>query len=105
MAKKSSPYKYEGKTFRYDFQNHLVEYLYKASADEIREEQEWRDSHGGRHLIDIEDDGFVVVMAVGLREGNWRNKASRNEYLSEWIDDIDEEARILVAEATKEFCI
>lgn len=42
MAKLSSPYKFQGKIFRYDFQNSMVQYLYKASAEEIEEERKRR---------------------------------------------------------------
>lgn len=102
MAKLSSPYKFHGKIFRYDFTNSLVQYLYKASPEEIQEEQEWRQKHHSS-LIDIDDDGYVEVTAAGLRRENWDRKEVRDEYLAGWIEEIEEENEYLMAEAAEEF--
>lgn len=38
---KSKPYKLNGKLFRYDFDHSMVEYIYKADAEDIALEEEW----------------------------------------------------------------
>lgn len=98
---KSKPYKYNGKLFRYDFDRCMVEYIYKASKEEIKENDEWKAEHNGRPLFDIDEDGYCVTEAVGLRVENWRRKAIRDEYLSEWCFELDEEAAYLKWEFEK----
>ena len=89
---KSKPYKLDGRLFRYDYDRCVVEYIYKASAEDIKEEQEWIAEHG-RPLLDIDADGYSVVDSVGLRKENWDNREARREYLGEWSAELDEEAK------------
>ena len=97
---KSKPYKLNGKLFRYDFDTATVAQIFKATDDLIWEEKEWIESHG-RPLYDIDRDGYIETASVGLRRENWRNKAARDEYLAEWIEELDEEARILTSNFIK----
>ena len=97
---KSKPYKLNGKTFRYDYDACVVEYLYKASAEDIREEQEWIEKHG-TPLFGIDKAGYSVIDAVGLRAENWKNKAARNEYLAEWAWELDENSAFLAEQYRK----
>ena len=94
---KTKPYKFRGKIFRYDFDCSVVEYIEKADEDMISAEKEWRNTHDWP-LYGIDDDGYVVLGSVGLRKENWINKAVRDEYLSGWSDELDEEAAVLVDE-------
>ena len=97
---KSKPYKLNGKLFRYDFDECVVEYIYRASAEEIKDEQEWIEKHG-RPLIGIDADGYSVVESVGLSKKNWKNKEVRDEYLSAWSCELDEEAAYLMDDFVK----
>ena len=97
---KSGVYKFKGKMFRYNYDDSVVEYIYKATAEEIKDEQEWIEKHG-IPLINIGKDGYVVVMEVGLSEKNWKNKEVRDEYLLEWVYDIDEENNALLNDFIK----
>lgn len=97
---KSRPYKLNGKIFRYDYGNSVVEYIYKASAEDIKDEQEWIAEHG-RPLIGIDADGYSVVETVGLSARNWRDKEVRDECLSGWADDLDEEGAYLAEQFMK----
>lgn len=97
---KSRPYKLNGKIFRYDYDNSVVEYIYKESAEEIKNEQKWIAEHG-RPLFCIDTDGYSVVDTVGLNAKNWKNKASRDEYLSEWAFELDEEGAFLLEQFVK----
>ena len=45
---KSKPYKLNGKLFRYDFDHSMVEYIYKADAEDIALEEEWEKTHDDR---------------------------------------------------------
>lgn len=97
---KSTPYKLQGKLFRYDFDNGQVEYIYKASAEDRKDEEEWIAEHG-RPLFGIDEFGYIILDTVGLRKENWTNKAARNEYLLGWIADIDAESAALARDFEK----
>ena len=91
----SSVYKFKGKMFRYDFDNCIVEYITKADKEMIKDEEEWKANHNGRSLFGIDADGYMVVDSAGLRKENWKNKAVRDEYLAEWISELQYEASLL----------
>ena len=91
--KKSRVYKLGNRYFRYDFDRSVVELVSKAGKEEIAEDAEWMDKYG-KPLWDIDESGFMVLDAVGLRPENWKNKAVRDEYLSEWAAEKDEEYAI-----------
>lgn len=95
---KSKVYNYEGKCFRYDYQYNLLEYISKADMETIREEEEWKATHNGRGLFDIDSEGYYLVDSIGLREENWKNKETRNEYLSEWMHELHYEAMLMAKE-------
>lgn len=64
----SKNYIYDGKRFRYNYDEALVELIYK------NEDGEWE-----------------AVDAVGLRPENWENKEIRDQYLFEYSIDLEEE--------------
>lgn len=97
---KSSPYKLNGKLFRYDFNRSVVEYICKADEETIADEAEWKQKYG-KPLYGIDADGYIVISSVGLRKENWTDKEARNEYLSGWCSDIDEESEALVDDFVK----
>lgn len=90
---KSKPIKVAGKLFRYDFNRAVVELLYKANDEAIREENEWKANHDGRPLYGIDETGYIVCATAGLNASNWKDKYAREEYLSGWANELDEEAR------------
>lgn len=95
---KSKPYKLDGKLFRYDPDNCIVEYIAKADKETIAADEEWKKDHQGRSLYGIGEDGYMVFSAAGLRRENWKNKAARDEYLSGWADELDEELAAMAGE-------
>ena len=90
--KKSAVYNYKGKKFRYDYENCLVERVYKADKEMLADNEEWIAKYG-KPLFDIDEKGYEVIAAVGLSVENWRNKEVRNEYLDGWIWEMNEEVR------------
>ena len=92
---KSKPYRYHKKLFRYDFDLAEVEYIFKADQEMIDEEIEWERKHGSQ-LFGIDEDGYVVTATVGLSERNWKNKAARDEYLFQWVAELEEEGAALM---------
>jgi hypothetical protein len=98
---KSKPYELDGKIFRYDFDHCVVEYIAKADAEMVADEAEWEQKHD-RKLYNIDDDGYMVLDEVGLHKKNWINKEARDEYLSEWAFELDEELGALAAEFISE---
>jgi hypothetical protein len=98
---KSKPYKLHGKLFQYDFDNSMVEYIAKADAEMLASEKEWKANHNGRPLYGIDKDGYIILGSVGLHRENWNKKAARDEYLSGWILELDEEAEALSADFVK----
>lgn len=87
--KKSSIYKFKGKLFRYNFDHCVVEWVSKATQEEIDDNKKWQAKYG-KNLWDIDEDGYIEIDAVGLRKENWTRKAVRDEYLSEWVAEIAE---------------
>lgn len=78
---KSNPYKLDGKLFRYDFDHSMVEYIFKAEAEDIAFEQEWEKTHDYR-IYEIDAEGYMVMEAVGLHKDNWTNKRAMGRYLA-----------------------
>lgn len=95
--KKSKPYKLEGKLFRYDFDQSIVEYIAKAEKEDLENEAEWKREHAGQPLCGIDADGYMVLDTIGLSAENWRNKEARDDYLRGLCFDLDEQAACLMA--------
>lgn len=84
---KSRAYKYGGKLFRYDFDDCMVEYIVKANAEMRKDNKEWMEEFG-KPMWEIDESGYCIIDRVGLRRENWKDKESRDYYLSTWLDDI-----------------
>lgn len=78
----------------------MIEYIFKAEAEDIAFEQEWEKTHDYR-IYEIDAEGYMVMEAVGLHKDNWTNKAARDEYLAAWIVDLDAEAEAMAKEFMK----
>lgn len=89
---KDQIYKRGKRTFRYDFENAIVEYITKADAKTIEEDNEWKARHNGASLFDIDEDGYITLDGAGLSRANWKDKELRDLYLDEWNAELDEEA-------------
>ena len=97
---KSNPVKVSGKLFRYDFDRSVVEYIIKADAETIREENEWKQKHGSP-LFGIDAEGYIVCSTAGLNAGYWQEADVRREYLSAWANELEEEANRLAEDFVK----
>lgn len=97
---KSVIYELGGKLFRYDFGKCIVEYVYKATEEDMQEEAEWLRNHN-HTLYGIDADGYMTLDSIGLSRKNWDNEDLRREYLSQWAVDLDEEARALARDFEK----
>lgn len=97
-------YKYGKNFFRYDYDTATLTKLYKPKASELREmiedNEEWLARHN-RPLWDIDENGMMEVTSIGFSRENWDNKESRDEYLSVWCDEIEEETAYMVDEFIK----
>ena len=93
----SKVYKRGKKLFRYDYDNALVLWVFKATKNEINDNKEWQEKYG-KNLWDIDDDGYIEISSVGLGKVNWTNKDARDGYLDLWIDELEEESRWLAKE-------
>lgn len=100
--KKSGVYKFRGLFFRYDFDNGLVERLAKATEQERKDNEEWLAKYG-KPLWKIDSDGYIEIEAVGLMRENWQRRAVRDEYLAEWIEEIEETMAVLAEDLAAEF--
>lgn len=87
---KSKVYKLDGRLFRYDFDNAVVEYIVKADNEYLKDNEEWLQKYG-RPLFDIDHDGYIVLDSIGLSLENWQDREARNGYLESWAMDLDEE--------------
>lgn len=97
---KSNPVKVNGKLFRYDFDRSAVEYIIKADAEIIREENEWKQKHGFS-LFSIDAKGYIVLAYAGLNVANWKDAAARREYLTEWANDLEAAENCMAADFIK----
>lgn len=86
-----------GKMFRYDYKYACVQLVYELTEAEEAENEEWMEKYH-RPLYEVEA-GMIVADSVGLSRENWDDLESREEYLSEWVSEIDE----IFADALKEF--
>lgn len=79
-------FKYKGKDFAYDKDRSVVIYLFKDEdeLEELGNNAPWR-----------------KLDSVGLNIENWKNKVSREEYLDEYILDLEEEDAILLNDFIK----
>lgn len=84
-----------GKLFRYDYENSVVQYIWEADAETLDAEIEWEQEHGSQ-LYGIGEDGYVVSDTIGLRRENWENPESRQAYLEGWCADLDAESKALM---------
>ena len=90
MAKYSRVYKRGKRSFRYDYENRVVQVVYKEDAEIRADNIEWMGKYG-YPLWEVEN-GYVVVDSAGLSLENWKDKESRDYYLSCYDDDLSEEA-------------
>ena len=90
---KSKPYRRGGKLFRYDFDSCIVECIAKDRRM-LADNAEWMEKHG-HPLWDLDEDGYWTVESAGLMPENWKDKSSRNGYLDMWIEEMEEESRIM----------
>ena len=96
--KYSKVYKHLNHEFRYNYDWGVVEYIAKADEWMLKEEAEWKASHGGRSLFDIDEEGYSLIDSVGLSKKNWEDKESRDSYLEEWIAEMRYEASLYAKE-------
>lgn len=94
---KSKPVKVGGKLFRYDFDHSVVEFIVKADAETISEENDWKQKHGSA-LFGIDAEGYIVCSIAGLNAAIWKDTAARKEYLSGWAEEMSEEEQCLAEE-------
>ena len=97
---KSNPVKVGDKLFRYDFDHAVVEYIAKADAEIVSVENVWKKKYGSS-LYGIDSEGYIVLASAGLNVKDWKNTAARNEYLSGWAEELDEEENRLAEEFIK----
>lgn len=98
---KSNPYKLNGKLFRYNFDTCVVEYIQKADKETLANDAKWKQTHDGRSLYGVGDDGYIILDSIGLSRKNWSNKEARDGYLSAWCNDLDAELESMAADFVK----
>ena len=98
-TKKSKVCKVNGLLFRYDYDRCVVEYVSKAGAQEIKDNEEWMEKYG-KPLWEIEA-GYVFIDSIGLRLENWKNKETRMEYLEQWAAELRYEANCMAEDFIK----
>ena len=92
---KSKPIKIDGKLFRYDYDNSVVEYIHKPTSEEIADNAEWETRHG-YPLYRVDENGYEVLDSVGFCRENWDDKEMRTEYLHGWAEELEEESRCMM---------
>ena len=92
--------KVDGKQFRYDYMDCIVEYVSKADEEMLKDNERWQEKYG-TNLWDIDADGYSVNSSAGLMRENWDDVSVRNEYLAEWSMELDSEAQDLAEQFLK----
>jgi hypothetical protein len=69
VRKYSKKYKVGDKTFRYDYENSVLEYVGKVFPEMIEDNKEWREKYG--HDMWTIRDGMSVIDEIGLSRDNW----------------------------------
>jgi len=100
MARKSGITRCKGNSFRYDYDTCMVEYVFKATEENRKDNEEWLQKYN-EPLWNIDDKGYIVLERIGLRPENWKNKEARMEYLQEWSYELNAECSALVADFVK----
>lgn len=91
---KSKVFELDGALFRYDYESGVVEYIIKASKEEVEEDRKWKEKYG-HSLLDIDKEAYMVVCTAGLSVGFWKDKEAREEYLSGWLAELRAETEQL----------
>ncbi len=95
----NEPYKLEGHSymFFYDKANGLVISTMPYEYQERQADEDWSREYGEPLYDTITVDGkkYVELESVGLTYENWQNQAERDEYLHEWINNIEIKAEEL----------
>ena len=52
-------------------------------------------------MFGIDAEGYIVCSTAGLNAANWKDTAARKEYLSEWANELEEEANRLAEDFVK----
>lgn len=62
-----------------------------------RNGKQFRYDYTGAYLQWVEDlgEGLEVIDEIGLQRYNWENKASRNEFIDGWCDELEVELAYL----------
>ena len=100
-AKKYQVYKYEGKMFIYDKENALLSRLFKTSEEELEDRGFWEDH--GVTFIDYKGKTYEALDWVGLSRENWKRKAVRDEYLAEYLMELEMENEMMMSDLAWEF--
>lgn len=89
------------KTFLYDEEKATVYYVAPATEEEKKDNEEWQEKYGKNHwplwdFINHNGKDYTIITYAGLSRENWKNKEAREEYLSEWLLELDEEIKYMI---------
>ena len=86
------------KTFLYDEEHAIVHYVTPATEEEKQDNEEWQVKYGKNLWDFINHNGkdYTLITSAGLSRENWKNKEAREEYLSEWLWELDEEVKYMI---------
>jgi len=86
IPRKYSPVaSYEGFSFRYNYDENLVEMVQKASKEDAEMNREWKEKYG-YDLYKIGVDGYYVVEKADLIREFWEDEDQRAKYLDQFVD-------------------
>ena len=86
MNRYSTPVRMNKKVFIYDRDDAVVCWVQKINKDT----SDWEKKHFGTI-----NDTWLIIDSVGLGRDNWRNRETREMYLQQWCDEIEEECSFL----------
>lgn len=92
MAKYSRIHKAGKKSFRYNHEHAVLEWVCQPDAEMLADNREWQEKFG-RDLWDIVD-GYVVCGRIGLGRDSW--KESPKYWCEQYAADIEAEVGYMV---------
>lgn len=93
----SDIYEYQGKKFRYNFDTRSVEYGYFQTAEQLQESVKKGQMESGEEYTDKQINliygkpGWNIIDTIGLSINNWYDVETRNDYLDDYIYQMEEE--------------
>lgn len=95
MSKYSRIYKVGKRSFRFNYEHCVIEYIAKMDEQKLKENEEWLKEFGEPMWETDETGRYTILDSIGCFLEDW--KESPKGMCEMWSDQIEEEMRCLMA--------